>query len=108
MTAPVTDKAAYRILRRSDSRGKPAKYRATYGLELGNYALVRDQSALAELSTLPRKQPAGRKGILGSIKRFMAPSDRALISLSDRHPLPPPAALAMYLLYEELTDTSGG
>jgi hypothetical protein len=78
------------------------------GLELGKYALVRDQTALAELSTLPREKPAGRKGFLGSFKRFMAPSDRALISLSDRHPLPPPAALAMYLLYEELTDTSGG
>jgi hypothetical protein len=211
MTKPVTDRTAYRIQRRSDSRGKPAKYRATYtlvdgqsqtavvqadligravfghmtlvdhcgchwtlqpnrkvmptrwrlsdeqenlefqfdqkvfgklanplfktvlaildaqdrelmqlvnlhskkaafvlGLELGKYALVRDQSALAELSTLPRGKPAGRKGFPGPFKRFMAPSDRALISLTDRHPLPPPAALAMYLLYEELADTSGG
>jgi hypothetical protein len=78
------------------------------GLESGKFALVRDQTALAELSTLPREKSAGRKGFLGSVTRFVAPSDRALISLSDRHPLPPPAALAMYLLYEELTDTSGG
>ena len=211
LAKPVTDKTAYRIRRRSDPRGKPAKYRATYtlvdeqaqktvvqayqigravfgrmtlveprgrqwtlqpnrkvlptrwllsdeqerlafqfdqkvlgklvnplfktvlaildaqdrelmqlvnlhskkaafvlGLEHGKYALVRDQSALAELATLPREKPAARKGLLGSFKRFMASSDRALISVSDRHPLPPPAALAMYLLYEEITDTSGG
>ena len=211
MMEPVTDRTAFRIQRRSDARGKPAKYRATYtlvdeqaqktvvqtdligravfsrmtlvepcgrrwtlqpnrkvmptrwllsdeqerlefqfdqkvfgklvyplfktvlaildaqdrelmqlvnlhnkkaayvlGLEAGKYALVRDQSPLAELGMLPREKPAGRKGVLGSFKRFMASSDRALISLSDQHPLPPPAALAMYLLYEELTDVSGG
>ncbi len=76
------------------------------GLEWGKYALVKGDQPLATLTSLPRENPPQAKGLMGAIRRFLNSSDTALISTGSKHPLPAPAALAIYLLYKEFTDVS--
>ncbi len=83
-----------------------AKLPVVLGLEWGKYALVRGDQPLATLTALPRKDPPKGKGLMGAIRRFLNSSDTALVSVTATHPLPAPAALALYLLYREFTDAS--
>ena len=47
-------------------------------------------------------------GIVGKLRSFLTRSDRGVTSAGSNHLPPAPVALAMILLFEELTDTSGG
>lgn len=76
------------------------------GFETGKYALIKKDIPLAEFKSLPRQEQPEGKGIIGAVKRFFTATDKAIVSMTDKHPLPPPAALAIYLLFDELTDTS--
>lgn len=46
--------------------------------------------------------------VLGKLKNFFTGSDRGFVSAGDDHLLPAPAVLALLLLFDEVTDTSGG
>ncbi|MEJ2461160.1 MAG: hypothetical protein P8098_05985 [Candidatus Thiodiazotropha sp.] len=83
-----------------------AKLPVVLGLEWGKYALVKGDQPLATLTSLPRKEPPKGKGLMGAFRRFLNSSDKALVSVTATHPLPAPAALALYLLYKEFTDVS--
>ncbi len=83
-----------------------ARLPVVLGLEWGKYALVKGDQPLATLTTLPRKDPPKGKGLMSAIRGFLNSSDTALVSVTSTHPLPAPAALAMYLLYKEFTDSS--
>ena len=83
-----------------------SKLPVVLGLESGKYALMQGDEPLATLTRLPTKKPSEARGLFGKFKRFMAGSDIALVSVSDTHPLPAEAVLAMYFLYKEFTDVS--
>jgi hypothetical protein len=84
-----------------------AKIPVVLGLEWGKYALMKGEQPLATFTSLPRKDEPQGKGLMGAVHRFLHSSDAALVSVTSIHPLPAPAALALYLLYKEFTDTSG-
>ncbi len=84
-----------------------AKLAVVAGLEWGKYALVKGDKPLATLTSLPRDEQPQGKGVMGAIRRFLNSSDTALVSTDTSHPLPAPAAMAIYLLYKEFTDVSG-
>jgi hypothetical protein len=77
------------------------------GVHTGEWAIVAGDKPVAKLGWLP-KEKAPPKGLFKFLKKFLIASDRALISAGPRHLLPAPAALGMLLLFNELTDTSGG
>ena len=62
---------------------------------------------VAKLVRLSR-QTAPAKGILGKLKKFLASSDKGIVSAGSRHVLAAPVALGMLMLFEELTNVSGG
>lgn len=102
----ILDGQESEIMRLVNLHSKKASY--VVGLDIGTYALVKDSTAVAELGSLPReKEQAKGRGLFGKFRRFMQSSDTAIIGLTDDLPLPLPAALAMYLLYKEITDSSG-
>ena len=102
----ISDGDGVEQLQLADLHG--AKLPVVLGLEWGKYALVRNNDLLATLTHLPREQQPEGKGLLGRIRRFLHASDAAFVSTGDTHPLPPPALLAVYLLYREFTDSSAG
>jgi hypothetical protein len=72
-----------------------------------DWALMAGDVPVARLARLPRQsEPA--KGIFGRLKNFLASSDSGLVSAGSDHVLPAPVALAMLLLFKELSDTSSG
>ena len=73
----------------------------------GEWAIMAGDKPAAKLTWLPRQEVAA-KGFLGKLKRLLTASDRAIISAGPLHCLDAPAALAVYLLFSELTDIPGG
>ena len=86
-----------------------AKASRLLGLEIGKYAVARDDKAIATFESLPgRERHEKPKGLLGKLARWLTSHDSAIVSRGPDHFLPAPFALAMYLLYDDLTDTSAG
>jgi len=86
-----------------------AKASRLLGLEIGKYAVVRDDKVVAYFDSLSKKEPQEKpKGLLRKLARWLTSCDPAIISRGARHFMPAPFTLAMYLLYHELTDTSAG
>ena len=85
-----------------------AKAARVLGLESGKYAISRNDKVLAHFQSLPRKEQPRSKGLLGRLTGWLTAADPAIVSLGTDHALPAPFALAMYLLHDELTDTSAG
>jgi len=78
-----------------------------FGITPGEWALMHGDSAVAKLTRLPKRiRPAG--GLFGKLKNMLAGSDRGIISAGHDHVLTAPIALVMVMLFEELTDVSGG
>lgn len=72
-----------------------------------DWVLMDGDMPVARLARLPRQsEPA--KTIFGRLKSFLASSDDGLVSAGGDHVLPAPVALAMLLLFKELTDASTG
>lgn len=77
------------------------------GVGPNEWALMSGDKPVAKLVWLARQtKPA--KGILGKMKEFLTTSERGIVSAGGSHALPAPVALGMLMLFEELTDTSGG
>ena len=72
-----------------------------------DWALMDGDQPVAKLVRLSR-QTAPAKGILGKLKKFLASSDKGIVSAGSRHVLAAPVALGMLMLFEELTNVSGG
>ena len=70
-----------------------------------DWILARGGAPIARLVRLPTPEPAG-DGLLKRIGRLLTQSDRGLVSLGPDHVLPAPAALALFMLVEELTNPS--
>lgn len=85
-----------------------AKLPVLLGLEWGKYALVKGDQPVATFTRLPREDSPDGGGLKGALRRFLTSSDEALVSADSAHPLPTHAALALYLLYRNFTDVSGG
>lgn len=77
------------------------------GLGPGEWAIMAGERPVAKLARLPKRmeQPAH---ILGKLRKFLAGSDRGIISAGADHVLAAPVALGMLMILDELTDTSGG
>lgn len=78
-----------------------------FGVNTGEWAILRGDKPVAKLTRLKRTgETAG--GLLGKIKHWLKSPDYAVVSASEEHTLPAPVALCMYLVFRELSDTSGG
>ena len=76
-------------------------------INTGDWAIMDGDRPAAKLTWLPRQEIAAT-GFMGKLKKFLIPSDRAIVSAGTEHCLNAPAALAMYIVFSELADTSGG
>jgi hypothetical protein len=77
------------------------------GVGPNDWAIMSGDKPVVKLVRLP-KQTEPVKGIFGKLKKMLATSDRGIISAGSAHALPAPVALGMLMLFDELTDTSGG
>ncbi len=76
-------------------------------VKAGEYAIMDRDRPAAKLTWLPREK-VGAKGFVGTLKKLMTPSDRAIVSAGADHFLDAPSALAMYLIFSDLTGIPGG
>lgn len=77
------------------------------GLGPDDWAIMDGDEPVAKLVYLP-KQDESPKSLLGRLKEWLEASDRGIVSMGSKHLLPAPVALGMLILFNELTDTSGG
>jgi hypothetical protein len=77
----------------------------TFGAGIDDWIIMeRDQQA-AKLVRLP-KEHQEPKGLLGHLSKLLARSDQGIASVGPAHTLSAPAALALLMLVNELTDSS--
>ena len=77
------------------------------GVGPGESALLAGDERVAKLVRLPKRTELPR-GVLGIPRRYLAGSDRGIVSAAADHVLAAPVALGMLMIFDELTDTSGG
>jgi hypothetical protein len=77
------------------------------GVGPAEWIVVNGDQPVAKLVRLPRQKHRS-PGLLGAVRAFLAGSDPGIVSLGRHHLLPAPAALAMQIVLDELTDVSGG
>lgn len=78
-----------------------------FGIGPGEWAIMTGERAVAKLVRLPkRKEP--QKGLLGKMRGYLEGSDQGIVSAGADHVLAAPVALGMLMIFNELTDTSGG
>ena len=70
-----------------------------------DWVLMQDDKTVAKLMRLP-KEPEAPRGLLGHLGKLLSRTDQGIASLGPAHVLGAPAALALLMLVEELTDTS--
>lgn len=75
------------------------------GLGPDEWAVLDGDRMLGKLAYLRRLKEAPT-GFLGTLKSIMAGSDQGFVSMGPEHALAAPAALAMVLLFNQLTDAS--
>lgn len=75
---------------------------------VGDWPLLEGERPVAKMTALARESQKPSKGLLGKLKNVIQRSDRGFVSAGDAHLLPAPAVLALLLLFDEVTDTSGG
>lgn len=76
-------------------------------IHVGDWPLLEGEQLVAKMTTLAREAQKPSKGLLGRLRNLFQLSDRGFISAGDAHLLPAPAVLALMLLFDEVTDTSG-
>lgn len=72
-----------------------------------DWLVMNGDKPVAKLTRLPRPTESA-KGIFGRLKRLLTGSDTGIVSAGNSHLLAAPVALAMFLLFDELTDSSAG
>lgn len=70
-----------------------------------DWVLMQDDKTVAKLMRLA-KEPEAPRGLLGHLGKLLSRTDQGIVSLGPAHVLGAPAALALLMLVEELTDTS--
>ena len=78
-----------------------------FGVGPDDWAISDGERLVAKLIRLPRPKPESR-GLLAALRSLLTPTDPAIASIGPQHLLPAPVALAMLLLFQELTDASAG
>lgn len=78
-----------------------------FGVGPKEWALLAGEQPKAKLVRLPRPGNPG-KGLIGQLQKLLRGTDPGIISAGSEHELPGPTALALLLLFRELTDVSGG
>jgi hypothetical protein len=76
-------------------------------IHIGDWPLLEGERPVAKMTALARESQKPSKGLLGKLKNLVQHSDRGFVSVGDAHLLPAPAVLALLLLFDEVTDTSG-
>ena len=76
-------------------------------VHVGDWPLLEKEQPVAKITKLARESEKQTKGLIGKLKKFFQLSDRGFVSAGDAHLLPAPAVLALMLLFDEVTDTSG-
>jgi hypothetical protein len=71
------------------------------------WLLMAGERPVAKLVRLPKQREQPQK-LLGKLRGFLAGSDQGIISAGADHILAAPVALGMLMIFDELTDTSGG
>jgi hypothetical protein len=77
----------------------------TFGPRIHEWALTQDDEPVAKLVRLPREQEEP-KGLLGHLGKLLPRADQGIASAVSTHALSAPAALALLMLVNELTDSS--
>jgi hypothetical protein len=101
----LLDAAGGEICRVVDQRTSVAE--RIFDVGPAEWIVVDGDKPLAKLVRLPRLERRA-PGLLGAVRAFLAGSDPGIVSLGGYHLLPAPATLALQILLDELTDTSGG
>jgi len=76
-------------------------------VHVGDWPLLEGSRPVAKIAALARQAQTPAKGIFGKLKKLIQQSDRGFVSAGQVHLLPAPAVLALLLLFDEVTDTSG-
>jgi hypothetical protein len=76
-----------------------------FGPGVDEWIVMQHDSPVAKLVRLP-KQAEEPKGLLGHLSKLLARSDQGIASAGPAHALSAPAALALLMLVNELTDSS--
>jgi hypothetical protein len=76
-----------------------------FGTGVDDWVLMNKDKPAAKLVRLPREQEEPR-GLLGRLSKLLARSDQGIASMGASHVLSAPAALALLMLLNELTDSS--
>lgn len=76
-----------------------------FGLGPSEWAVFRDERLMGKVVQLPNTREKAT-GLLGKLRDMFTGWDRGLVSMGPEHFLLAPEALAVMLIFEELTDTS--
>lgn len=76
-----------------------------FGAHLDDWVLMARDEPVAKLVRLPKDQEEP-KGVLGHLSKLLGRSDQGIASHGPTHVLAAPAALALLMLVNELTDSS--
>ncbi len=76
-----------------------------FGPGIDDWIIMEGNSVAAKLVRLP-KEKEEPQGLLGHLSKLLARSDQGIASVGPAHVLPAPAALALLMLVNELTDSS--
>jgi hypothetical protein len=77
----------------------------TFGPGIDDWVVMARDKPAAKLVRLPKEQEES-KGLLGHLSKLLARSDQGIASAGPAHALSAPAALALLMLVNELTDSS--
>ncbi|HJT12038.1 MAG TPA: hypothetical protein VJ790_05435 [Dongiaceae bacterium] len=76
----------------------------TFGPRIDDWVVMERDQPAAKLVRLPKKEEP--KGLLGHLSKLLGRSDQGIASVGPAHALSAPAALALLMLVNELTDSS--
>ena len=77
----------------------------TFGPGIDGWVVMERDKPVAKLVRLPKEKEAP-KGLLGHLSKLLGRSDQGIASVGPAHALSAPAALALLMLVNELTDSS--
>jgi hypothetical protein len=77
-----------------------------FGPSIDEWVLMQGTAPVAKLVRLPKEREEP-KGLLGHVGKVLSRTDQGIASTSSTHVLDAPSALALLMLVNELTDSSG-
>lgn len=84
---------------------RPGVLGRIFGPGTDDWAVMQGETQVARLVRLPKQQQEP-KGLLGHLGKLLSRADQGVASAASTHVLSPPAALALLMLVDELTDSS--